>query len=44
MADHASSAPRPTKTLLTSGRVYRLHGRRSQKSLIQRLRAIWRSR
>ena len=44
MADHTSSAPRLTKTLLPSGRVYRLEGRHSHKSLVRRLRSIWRSR
>jgi hypothetical protein len=43
MADHASSMPRVTKTLLVSGRVYRLE-RPSQKSLMRRLRTIWRAR
>ena len=42
-AAHTASAPRLTKTLLPSGRVYRLE-RRSQKSIIRRLRSIWRSR
>jgi hypothetical protein len=43
MAAFASSAPRLTKTLLPSGRVYRLE-RRSHKSLVRRLRSIWRWR
>jgi hypothetical protein len=43
MADAAVSAPRLTKTLLLSGRVYRLE-RPAQKSLMRRLRSIWRSR
>jgi hypothetical protein len=42
MAPHASSV-RLNKTLLASGRVYRLE-RRSNKSLMRRLRAAWRSR
>ena len=42
MAPHAS-APRLNKTLLASGRVYRLE-RRSNKSFMQRLRSVWRSR
>jgi hypothetical protein len=44
MARPASSASRLTKTPLPSGRVYRLERRRSHKSLMQRLRAIWRVR
>jgi hypothetical protein len=43
MAAHVSSAPRLNKTLLPSGRVYRLE-RRSNKSLMRRLRSVWRSR
>jgi hypothetical protein len=43
MADAASSAPRSSKTLLVSGRVYRLE-RRPSRNLVRRLRLIWRSR
>jgi hypothetical protein len=42
MALPASSAPRLTKIQLSSGRVYRLARRRSHKSLVRRLWAIWR--
>jgi hypothetical protein len=44
MAVYAPTAPcSSTKTLLASGRVYRLE-RRPSKSLMRRLRGIWRAR